>query len=240
MSRISHGAPERENLSRFQRVAPGFFAQTKEPALTINGNTVTVNSTAARMFPDVEFMEILISEEERKVALKPCDELNIYGYRWAKNKDGKRYGVPRTGLPFVLCICQIMGWNPNNRYRILGKKVPDERDEEVLVFELKAGQGFEKAAPDARGKTRSTILTGWDGTFGPAYDPGEGSVRIGTFDEYTYFAINSKQAKKQPDTSPQEQGKENNAVEEVQIGAGASINQGEQIMTNHPNDGDVD
>ena len=191
LSGISTGM-ERENLSKFQRVAAGFFAQTKEPALTINGKVVGVNAAAVRLFPNVDHMEILISTEERKVAFKPCDELNISGYRWAKTKDGRRYATQRTGEPFVLCICQIMGWDPDNRYRILGKKVLDETDEEILCFDLKAGQEFEKAAPDAKGKTRSTILTGWDGTFGPNYAPNEGSVHIGTFDGYTIFSIGKK------------------------------------------------
>ena len=191
ISGISTGL-ERENLSKFQRVAAGFFAQTREPALTINGKTVGVNAAAARLFPDVDYMEILISTEDKKVAFKPCDELNISGYKWAKTKDGKRYSTQRTGEPFVLCICQIMGWDPNNRYRILGKKVLDETDEEILCFDLKAGQGFEKAGPDAKGKTRSTILTGWDGTFGPNYSPNEGSVHIDTFDGYTVFSIGKK------------------------------------------------
>lgn len=195
LSGISTGQ-ERENLSKFQRVAAGFFAQTREPALTINGKTVGVNAAAARLFPEVDYMEILINTDDRKVAFKPCDELNISGYRWAKTKDGKRYATQRTGEPFVLCICQIMGWNPDNRYRILGKKVLDETDQEILCFDLKAGQEFEKAGPDAKGKRRSTILTGWDGTFGPNYESGAGSLQIGTFDGYTVFSI-GKKGKKQ-------------------------------------------
>ena len=186
---------ERQNLSSFQRVAAGFFAQTKEPALTINGKMVGVNAASVRMFPGVEYMEILISSEERKIAFKPCDELSISGYKWAKEKNGKLYATQRTGEPFVLCVCEIMGWNPENRYRILGKKILDETDEEILCFDLTAGQGFAKASVDAKAKTRSTILTGWDGTFGPVYVPGEGRLHIGTYNDYTYISIGRKNRK---------------------------------------------
>ena len=41
---------ERENLSKFQRVAAGFFAQTKEPALTINGRVVGVTRQQSGCF----------------------------------------------------------------------------------------------------------------------------------------------------------------------------------------------
>ncbi len=189
LSGITTKTEEREDMSKFQHIATGFFAQTKEPALTINGKIVTVNAAAVRMFPNVDYMEILINPEDGKVAFQPCTELNIRGYKWAREKDGKRYATQRTGLPFVLCVCQIMKWDPNKRYRIMGKKVPSEKDEEILLFDLHAGQGFDKPEPGEKGKSRSTILTGWDGTFGPAYNDEDGTLQVDTFDGYTFFSI---------------------------------------------------
>ena len=189
MSAITAGTQEREDLSKFQHIVDGFFAQTKEPALTISGKTVTVNAAAVRLFPTVDYMEILINTEDKKVAFEPCTELNIRGYQWARDKDGKRYSTTRTGLPFVLCICQIMKWDPNKRYKIRGKKVLSEKGEEVLVFDLHAKQEFEKPAPGEKGKNRSTILTGWNGVFGPMYNESESNLKIDTFDGYAFFSI---------------------------------------------------
>ena len=189
MSAITGGAQETEDLSKFQHIVDGFFAQTKEPALTISGKTVTVNAAAVRLFPEVDFMEILINTEGRKVAFEPCTELNIRGYKWAREKDGRRYATTRTGLPFVLCICQIMNWDPNKRYKIRGKKVPDKTGKEILVFDLRAHQGFEKPAPGEKGGNRSTILTGWNGVFGPMYNESESTLQVDTFDGYAFFSI---------------------------------------------------
>ena len=190
LSGLFAAGTEQENLSNYQIVAAGFFAQTREPALTISGNKVGVNAAAARLFPQEDYMEILINPEEKKVAFKPCDEYNIAGYRWAKTKDGKRYATQRTGLPFVLCVCQIMGWNPTHRYHILGRKLRSETNEEILLFDLKAGQEFEKSDADAHGKKqRSSILTGWDGIFGPTFGKNHSSLHVDTFDGYTYFSI---------------------------------------------------
>jgi len=195
LSGISVDTEEREDLSGFQRIAAGFFAQTHEPALTINENKISVNTAAARLFPDVDYMEILINPEEKKVAFKPCDALNISGYKWAKNRDGKRYATQRTGQPFVLCVCRIMGWDPGNRYRILGKKLRSDTDEEILLFDLRAGQSFAKPSPGVKGKkNRSTILTGWNGVFGPNYGESQGSLHLDTFDGYTVFSIKEKQS----------------------------------------------
>lgn len=204
LSGIAVGTEERENLSGFQRIAAGFFAQTYEPALTINENKIGVNAAAARLFPDVDYMEILINPDEKKVAFKPCDALNISGYKWAKTKDGKRYATQRTGQPFVLCVCQIMGWDPGNRYRILGKKLRSETDEEILLFDLRAGQSFAKPTPGDKGKkNRSTILTGWNGVFGPNYGESKGSLQLDTFDGYTVFSIKDKQPAKVEQTEVQ-------------------------------------
>ena len=189
MSAITGDAQEMEDLSKFQHIVDGFFAQTKEPALTISGKTVTVNAAAVRLFPEVDFMEILINTEDQKVAFEPCSELNIRGYKWAREKEGKRYATTRTGLPFVLCICQIMNWDPNKRYKIRGKKVPDRTGKEILVFDLRAYQGFEKPAPGEKGQNRSTILTDWNGVFGPMYSESESTIHVDTFDGYSFFSI---------------------------------------------------
>lgn len=205
VSGIWNGEEERADLSKFQRIAAGFFAQTMEPALTINVKTVGVNAAAARLFPDVDYMEILVNPEEKEVAFKPCDELNISGYKWARDKDGKRYATTRTGLPFVLCICKMMGWNPDNRYRILGKKIRSQTDEEILLFDLRAAQEFKKPAPGEEGKkSRSTILTGWNGSFGPTYDESEGSLHMETFNGFTVMSIKDKK-QKLPEALPDKQ-----------------------------------
>ena len=176
-------------MAKFQHVNPGFFPQNKEPTLTINERIVSVNAAAVRLFPDVDYMEILINEEDQQVGFEPSDELNVRAYKWAREKDGKRYATQRSGQPFVLCICEIMGWDYNKRYKIRGKKVPSDRGEEILLFDLKPGHGLPKPAPGEKRNGRPTILTGWDGTFGPAYDDGGGSLHIDKFDKFAVFSL---------------------------------------------------
>ena len=176
-------------MSKFQHIRTGFFAQTKEAALTINGKVVSVNTAAVRLFPDVDYMEILINPEDLEVAFEPTDSLNLKGYKWSREKDGKRYPTQRTGLPFALCVGQLMGWEGNQRYKMLGARVPADTGKDVLLFDLKTVQAFDKPNSDEKGNGRSTILTGWDGTFGPAYDEGGGSLKIDKFDKFTVFSL---------------------------------------------------
>lgn len=189
---VSHLAMQQEQpvkMANFQHINPGFFPQNKEPTLTISERTVSVNAAAVRLFPNVDYMEILINEEDQLVGFEPSDELNVRAYKWAREKDGKRYAAQRSGQPFVLCICEIMGWDYNKRYKIRGKKVPSDRGEEILLFDLKPGHGLPKPVPGEKGNGRPTILTGWDGTFGPAYDEGGGSLHIDKFDKFAVFSL---------------------------------------------------
>ena len=110
------------DLDDYEIVSAEFFAQVREPAFTINVNKITANAACVRMLPDVDYVKILVNQKEKKLVLKPCDELDISGYKWARMKDGRRYASQRTGEPFVLIICKLMGWNPDYRYKILGKK----------------------------------------------------------------------------------------------------------------------
>lgn len=123
------------DLDDYEIVSAEFFAQVKEPAFTINVNKITANAAAVRMLPDVDYVKILVNQKEKKLVLKPCDELDISGYKWARMKDERRYASQRTGEPFVLIICKLMGWNPDYRYKIMGKK-NKANGEDVLVFDL--------------------------------------------------------------------------------------------------------
>ena len=216
---LSHLSAQQEQpvkMAKFQHVNPGFFPQNKEPTLTINERTVSVNAAAVRLFPDVDYMEILINEEDQQVGFEPSDELNVRAYKWAREKGGKRYATQRSGQPFVLCICEIMGWDYNKRYKIRGKKVPSDRGEEILLFDLKPGHGVPKPAPGEKGNGRPTILTGWDGTFGPAYDEGGGSLHIDKFEKFAVFSLKKgwvQDGEKQTDVAQPSEGQSNSSPE---------------------------
>ena len=78
---------EEIDLSEYEIVRPEFFAHIKEPALTVNVDKIGVNTACVRLMPDVEYVQILVNRKEKKLLLKPCDEIEITGYRWGKTKE---------------------------------------------------------------------------------------------------------------------------------------------------------
>lgn len=63
--------------SEYEIVRPEFFAHIKEPALTVNVDKIGVNTACVRLMPDVEYVQILVNRKEKKLLLKPCDEIEM-------------------------------------------------------------------------------------------------------------------------------------------------------------------
>ena len=186
---------EEIDLYDFELVGGEFFAQTKEPAFTINVNKVYVNTAAVRLFSQVDYVKFMINREEKKLVIMPCSEMDIQGYRWVRTKDGKRYPSYRTGIPFVQSICMMMNWNPLFRYQIVGKKNPAKgSDEEVLAFDLMAYKCFEgEISEDGKVSTRPSLPACWTGSFGPKYGEYHRTLQVDTFDGFTVFSLKGKE-----------------------------------------------
>lgn len=178
------------SLDNYEIVSPEFFAQVKEPSFTINVNKITTNAACVRMMPNVDYVKILLNAEEKKLVLKPCDETDLSGYRWVRVKNGRRYASYRTGEYFVLIMCKLMGWNPDFRYKILGKRTKGN-GEDVFVFDLTVAQVFKKPAPGEKSThTRRAVLpSDWNGSFGPKYGESHRTLQVDTFAGYTVFSI---------------------------------------------------
>ena len=197
---------EEIDLGEYEIVRPEFFAHIKEPALTVNVDKIGVNAACVRLMPDVEYVQILVNRKEKKLLLKPCDEVEITGYRWGRTKDGKRYPSQRTGEPFVLTLCKIMDWNPDYRYKVLGKMVR-ANGQALIAFDLTSSECFPKVVnrDGKRVSSRQSIFSEqWSGRFGPTYSESRRSLEVKTFEDYTVITVNGKNAEVK--TRQEEQG----------------------------------
>lgn len=194
------------DLGEYEIVRPEFFAHVKEPVLTVNVDKIGVNAACVRLMPDVEYVQILVNRKEKKLLLKPCDEVEITGYRWGRTKNGKRYPSQRTGEPFVLTLCKIMDWNPDYRYKVLGKMV-QANGQAVIAFDLTSSECFPKVInrDGKRVSSRQSIFAEqWSGRFGPTYSESRRSLEVKTFEDYTVITVNGKNAEVK--TRQEEQG----------------------------------
>ena len=199
---------EEIDLSEYENVRPEFFAHIKEPALTVNVDKIGVNTACVRLMPNVEYVQILVNRKEKKLLLKPCDEIEITGYRWGRTKDGKRYPSQRTGELFVLTLCEIMDWNPDYRYKVLGKMV-QANGKALIAFDLTSSECFPKVVNRDGKKVssrQSVFAEQWSGTFGPTYSESRRSLAVKTFNNYTVITVNGKKTEVHPQEQPPQQG----------------------------------
>ena len=206
---------EEIDLSEYEIVRPEFFAHLKEPALTVNVDKIGVNTACVRLLPDVDYVQILVNRKEKKLLLKPCDEIEITGYRWGRTKDGKRYPSQRTGELFVLTICELMDWNPDYRYKVLGKMVK-ANGQALIAFDLTSSECFPKVVNRDGKKVssrQSLFAEQWSGKFGPTYSESRRSLEVKTFENYTVITVNGKRAEVQPQTQQEQQPPQESAGE---------------------------
>ena len=188
MQKPLRGEPMHIDFDDFETPRAEMFGDTKSPAFTVNGKVVGANSVCVRQLWDVDYVEFAISQSRQLLLLVPCSEFVVQGYKWAKEKDGKRYATTRTGVPFVLSICQMMGWDPNQRHRIPGKLINSE-GVEMMSFDLTAAKHFDKPSGQ-KGSRSQVIFTGdWDGHFGPKFSEGRRTLQVDKFDQLTVWSI---------------------------------------------------
>lgn len=195
---------EEIDLDRYEIARPEFFAHLAEPTFTVNVDKVSVNAACVRMFPDVDFVEIMVYREEKKVLLYPCDEDDYSAYQWSKVKNGRRYSRHRAGEEFVLMLCEMMDWNPDYRYQILGKRAR-AKGKKALSFDLNVYKCYEKIVTEnGKRKNRSFMHMDSVGRFGPTYAESKRSLDVKKFGQYTVIKVNKKKGRKN-DQRPEEQ-----------------------------------
>ena len=123
------------------QVARGeFFAHLREPGITFSKNKVFVNSACLSKRPDTEYVQILVNPEEKILIIRPCSEEEKDSFRWT-NSGKKRTPRHITCNVFFAKVFEMMNWNPENRYRLIGKLI--RIDEELMfAFDLKTPSVF--------------------------------------------------------------------------------------------------
>ena len=60
------------NYDGFQVVRGEFFAHLFEPSITFNRCKVYLNTACIKKFPEIDYVQILVNSEDKKLAVRPC------------------------------------------------------------------------------------------------------------------------------------------------------------------------
>ncbi len=141
----------------YQVVRGEFFAHLFEPSVTLNDEKVSVNSACIRKLPNTNYVQFLVNPNEKKLAVKPCSEDTKDSFCWSTiGTDGKKRPKTISCRIFFAKVMQLMGWNPNCRYKILGKLI-HAGSESIFVFDLTSAETFQKRNNNGNNPSRRAL-----------------------------------------------------------------------------------
>lgn len=175
----------------YQVVRSEFFAHINEPSISFCQSRIYVNKACLKRLPDVDYVQILVNPESRKLVVRPADEDSKDAFLWCNEKNGVRNPRQITGRVFSAMIVRLMDWNPDYRYKLLGKIIRSG-DERLIVFDLTAAETYIRTVRDGekpRTSRKPVFPAEWENQFGLPVEEHRKQLQINIFDGYTVFAI---------------------------------------------------
>ena len=153
----------------YQVVRRELFSHLREPAVVIRRDSVTFNTACIAGLEDAVYIQILVNQDNKRMVVRKCEENDKDALRWCIEKPDKRKSRKMSNKLFSAMMYDMMGWNTDCRYKILGHKITHE-DETMYIFDLLETEIFmdtkrkKKANPDSVEKKEELVTAETDQT----------------------------------------------------------------------------
>ena len=153
----------------YQVVRRELFAHLREPAVVIRRDSVTFNTACIAGLEDAVYIQILVNQDNKRMVVRKCEENDKDALRWCIEKPDKRKSRKMSNKLFSAMMYDMMGWNTDCRYKILGHKITHE-DETMYIFDLLETEILmdtkrkKKANPDSLEKKEELVTAETDQT----------------------------------------------------------------------------
>ena len=153
----------------YQVVRRELFAHLREPAVVIRRDSVTFNTACIAGLEDAVYIQILVNQDNKRMVVRKCEENDKDALRWCIEKPDKRKSRKMSNKLFSAMMYDMMEWNTDYRYKILGHKITHE-DETMYIFDLLETEIFmdtkrkKKANPDSVEKKEELVTAETDQT----------------------------------------------------------------------------
>lgn len=148
---------EYEHFDGYEMPPRTQFSMLKKPAVSIKYGKLTFNMAAIHLFEGIKNVLPMVNRKKKRLAIVPCTEEESASVEWARQKGDIWVNKTVTSLDFVDTIFQIMEWNRECRYKVLGRLVNSDRGL-ILVFDLEEfimfGPKKEEYVDPATGETK--------------------------------------------------------------------------------------
>lgn len=174
----------------YQVVRGEFFAHIYEPSITFNNYKVGVNTACIKKLPEFDFVQILVNPDLKKLIVRPCREDEKDSFRWCSATE-KRTPKQITCRMFFAKVLSLMDWDPNYRYKLLGKLIRSG-GELLFLFDLNNAETYERTAKeDGKATTSRTPLypESWQNQFGTPVNEHRKAMQVNFYDDYAVFGL---------------------------------------------------
>ena len=176
------------NYTGYEVVRREYFAHLREPAIVLSDYKLKLNTACLRKIPDVSYVQMLVNQETNKLAARPCQESDKDSIA-IKTASGRTRAV--TCRLFYAKLFSLMNWNPDYKYKILGKLVQGN-DDAIILFDLNAPQIFRREViSDGKIRTSRTQVfpESWKNQFGLPVEEHAQQLATNQFQGFTVFGI---------------------------------------------------
>jgi hypothetical protein len=144
------------------------FASANEPTITIRRDKVKYSAACLKQLPNTDYIHFAVYPNNKVLCAVPVGADEKHGIRWSSYA-GKRKPKDITCKDFAGKLYRLMEWNPDNRYKIIGKVAVDTDGQKIIAFDLVEAMIF---APNATGNMPRTPSppSEWDDSFGAPAD----------------------------------------------------------------------
>lgn len=175
----------------FQVVRREFFAHIFEPSITFNNCKVGFNTACINKLSNVEYVQFLVNPEKQLLAVRPCVEEDRDSFLWCSVKGNKRKPRQSTCKMFFAKVVSLMGWNPDYRYKLIGKVIR-ANDEYLIVFDLTSTEVYSRIITDDQKVKTSKVPVfpqEWQNQFGLPFEEHKRSLQVNIFDGYAVYGF---------------------------------------------------
>lgn len=179
------------NYDGYQVVRREFFAHINEPSVTFNNYKFYVNAACLNRFPQVNQVQVLVNQESKILAIRPCRAEDRDACAWCTIGSGRRKPKQITCKIFFAKVFSLMGWNLDYRYKLLGRVI-HSKDEWLIAFDLTATEVYQRVLKDGEKpkSSRTPVFPeGWKTQFGLPFREHQKSMQVDIFEGYAIYGL---------------------------------------------------
>lgn len=159
------------DLTGYQVVRGQFLtARSELPCMNISADKIMFNTSVGKRLTEYSYIQLLLHPTERKMAIRPCCSNDAFSISWRTGK-GQPIMIKTISCPhFNKALFQIMEWNPEFNYRILGTWI-EKGSDKIMIFNLSNAMPLALFGGEAEQRKRRMAVCPeeWEDSFGEEF-----------------------------------------------------------------------